>query len=122
MVRAGSCRIKEMRAGTFKMRSNRRTRLTRFPHIAIHPTLPRPGTLRMHPCAATKSTSQLVELASKTPVGKTWVLDRSKVMVDLAITDAGFEDLQRQIEARMPGKCDKATGTARRLYVYLRLA
>ena len=62
----------------------------------------------------------LIESAGKTPVGKTWVLDRLKVMADLDITDLAFEEIQRQIEARMAGKWDKATGTGRKMYVYLR--
>jgi hypothetical protein len=52
----------------------------------------------------------LVELAGKTPVGKTWVLDRSKAMLDLDITDAAFEDLQHQIEARMTGQWGRRRG------------
>lgn len=62
----------------------------------------------------------LVESASKTPIGKTWVLDRSQVIADLGITDVAFEEIQRQIEARMTGNWDRATGTGRKMYVYLR--
>jgi hypothetical protein len=50
------------------------------------------------------------------------MLDRAQVMVDLGITDPAFEDLQRQIEARMPGKWNKASATDGKHYVYMRLA
>jgi hypothetical protein len=51
----------------------------------------------------------LVELAGKTQVGKTWALDRSRIMVDLSVTDAGFEDIQRQIESRISGRWNRAS-------------
>ena len=62
----------------------------------------------------------LVELAAKTPVGKTWMLDRSRVLLDLSLTVSKFNELQRVIEARMPGKWDKASATDGNLYVYMR--
>jgi hypothetical protein len=64
----------------------------------------------------------LLELAGKMLVGKTLVLDRSKVITDLAITDTDFDDIQRQLEARIPGKWNRASDTAGQLYVYMRLA
>jgi hypothetical protein len=64
----------------------------------------------------------LIGFAAETSVGKTWMLDRDQVMVDLGITDPAFEELQQQIEARMPGKWDKASATDRRHYIYMRLA
>jgi hypothetical protein len=63
----------------------------------------------------------LVELAGKTQVGRTWLLDRTKVMLDLAITDLIFDEVQKEIETRMPGKWDRAVSTDRNLYVYMRL-
>jgi hypothetical protein len=63
----------------------------------------------------------LVELAGKTQVGNTWALDRSKVMIDLSITDKGFQDVQRQLEARIPGKWNRASDTNGSFYIYKRL-
>ena len=67
-------------------------------------------------------TAGLIESAGKTSVGKTWMLDRAQVMVDLGIAAPAFEELQLQIEARMPGKWDKASATDRQHYIYMRLA
>ena len=63
----------------------------------------------------------MVALAGQTPVGKTWLLDRGKVKLDLGIADSSFDDIQRQIEARLPGKWDKATGVGKTIYVYKRI-
>lgn len=63
----------------------------------------------------------LVELAGKTLVGKTWVLDRSRVMVDLTLTDSAFDDVRSQVEARIPGKWNTARDAGGRLYIYMRL-
>jgi hypothetical protein len=64
----------------------------------------------------------LIELAGKTPVGNTWILDRSKILLDLGIADRDFEELQRQIEARIPGKWENASSTSHEMYVYIRMA
>lgn len=64
----------------------------------------------------------LIGSAGETPVGKTWMLDRAKVIVDLGITDPAFEDLQLQIEGRMPGKWNRASAADRKHYIYMRLA
>jgi hypothetical protein len=64
----------------------------------------------------------LAESASHTRVGKTWMLDREKVMHDLAITGMRFDRLQRDLEGKMLGAWDKASATDRNLYVYMRLA
>jgi hypothetical protein len=63
----------------------------------------------------------LIELAGTTQVGKTWAMDRDKISRDLGISDAMFDDVQQQIEARMPGKWDKASSSNRQFYVYMRL-
>lgn len=62
----------------------------------------------------------LLEAAGKTPVGKTWLLDRDQVMIDLAVTPWAFQELQVQIELRMPGKWNRASATDGSLFVYMR--
>ena len=64
----------------------------------------------------------LVEAAGKTRVGKTWLLERNKTMLDLGITDLDFDALRHQIEGRIPGKWNRASASDGNLYVYLRTA
>jgi hypothetical protein len=63
----------------------------------------------------------LLEAARKTPIGKAWKLDRDKVMVDLTITDARFDELLIDIERRLPGKWQKVSAPDRMVLIYLRL-
>lgn len=63
----------------------------------------------------------LLESARKTPIGKAWKLDRDKVMVDLTMTDAGFDELLSDIEGRLPGKWQKVSAPDRMVAIYLRL-
>lgn len=63
----------------------------------------------------------LIETARKTPVGKTWMLKRDQVIADLGINLQVFEELQRQLEASMPGKWDRAVSSNGSVLVYMRL-
>jgi hypothetical protein len=53
--------------------------------------------------------------------GKAWTLDRDKVMVDLTITNAHFDELLIDIERHLPGKWQKVSAPHRRMSIYLRL-
>jgi len=63
----------------------------------------------------------LVVGAGSIAIGKTWLLDRETVMLELRTGAEGFEELQRTLDTMMPGKWDRQVSSDGRLFVYKRL-
>lgn len=63
----------------------------------------------------------LIGAAARTQIGKSWQLDRSQVMVHLAIGDDAFEQVRGELERRLPGKWDRTISADGNTYTYMRL-